>query len=106
METKDWYAWLNLMLPKPDDFHIIGKVYVENPGIIPWLTPHQPQGFNPKILMLDLNLFQKPGNWIDKMTWVETRYDKVLFQGILEYDQIHIFYEGASLATFSVEEVS
>ena len=27
METRNWYAWINTMPPKPDDFHIIGEVF-------------------------------------------------------------------------------
>lgn len=35
--TRDWYAWNNLMLPKPDDFHVVGEVQVGNPGILAML---------------------------------------------------------------------
>jgi hypothetical protein len=27
IKTKDWYSWLNLMPPPPDDFHVVGEVY-------------------------------------------------------------------------------
>ena len=32
VETRDWYAWINLMPPKPDDFHVVG----EATGRKPW----------------------------------------------------------------------
>ena len=60
METRNWYAWINTMPPKPDDFHIIGEVFVGNPGVEALLTPKQPQGINPRIFLLDLHLIQKP----------------------------------------------
>ncbi len=31
MEIKGWYAWINLMPPKLDDFHVIGDVFVSIP---------------------------------------------------------------------------
>ena len=31
-ETKNWYSWVNLMPPIPNDFHVIGDVLVPNLG--------------------------------------------------------------------------
>ena len=33
IKTRDWYPWNNLMPPPPDDFHVVGEVYVPNPGV-------------------------------------------------------------------------
>jgi hypothetical protein len=63
MQTKDWYAWLNLMPPPPDDFHVIGDVLVSNPGVQAHLCVKEPQGINPGVLLLDLHLAQLPGMW-------------------------------------------
>lgn len=68
MQCKDWHAWLNAMPPKPDDFHVAGDVFVSNPGIIASLTMRAPQGINPTILILDLNLIQRSGMWPQVMT--------------------------------------
>ena len=56
METKNWSTWINLMPPKPDDFHVVGEVFVANPGIETLLCVKEPQGINPNILLLDLHL--------------------------------------------------
>lgn len=46
MNTRDWYAWINLMPPKPDDFHVVGEVFVSNQGVQAQLCVKEPQGIN------------------------------------------------------------
>lgn len=105
METRDWYAWINLMPPPPDDFHVIGEALVGNPGIRAHLCVRHPQGINPKILLLDLYLTQEPGMWPQVLTWTQARYDKVLSPGSQRYESVDVFYEGESIAQIKVEEV-
>ena len=105
METKEWYAWVNLMPPKPDDFHVTGEILVGNPGIQTQLCVREPQGNNPNILLLDLHLFQRPGMWPQVMTWVQARYDRILTPGSLKYEQVEIFLDNESIAQISVDEV-
>ncbi|MGH1539579.1 MAG: hypothetical protein ACRBHB_04095 [Arenicella sp.] len=106
METRNWYAWLNEMPPKPDDFHVTGEVYVANPGVKALLTVKEPQGINPDVLLLDLHLVQQPGMWPQMMTWAQARYDSVICPGGVLYKQVEIFYENESIATMDVETVS
>ncbi|AZN99287.1 hypothetical protein EJ066_20360 [Mesorhizobium sp. M9A.F.Ca.ET.002.03.1.2] len=105
METRDWYAWINTMPPKPDDFHVIGEVYVGNPGVEGFLAFREPQGINNKILLLDLHLVQRPGMWPQVMTWVQARYDSVIRPDAPEYTDVEIFFEAKSIAKISVEIV-
>jgi hypothetical protein len=106
METKDWYAWINLMPPKPDDFHVVGEILVNNPGVKAQLCVREPQGINPEILQLDLLLVQQPGFWPQIMTWVQARYDKILTPVSLRYVKVEIFFENESiLPLISVDEV-
>lgn len=105
MNTKNWYAWINLMPPKPDDFHVVGEVFVSNPGVQAELSPKEPQGINPSILLLDLHLVQRPGMWPQVMTWVQCRYDKILGPTSPKYTDVEIFHEGTSIATVKVDEV-
>lgn len=98
---KDWYAWLNTMPPPPDDFHVIGDVTVGNPGIEAMLTMREPQGFNPAILMLDLHLVQKPGMWIQLVTCVQARFDRVMLAGATRYTSVDIFHDKAKIATIA-----
>ena len=101
--TRDWYAWNNLMPPKPDDFHIVGEVQVGNPGIVAKLFPKEPQGINPDILLMDLVLVQQPGNWPQVVTWVTARYDKILINST--YKRVEIFCEGNKIADVEVKDV-
>lgn len=103
IETRDWYAWNNLMPPKPDDFHVIGEVRVGNPGIIAQLFPKEPQGINPDILLLDLVLVQQPGIWPEVLTWVPARYDKVVLNST--YTSVEIFCQDERIAGIEVEDV-
>ncbi|RNJ50450.1 hypothetical protein [Methylocystis hirsuta] len=105
-KTKDWYAWLNLMPPPPDDFHVIGKVLVPNPGVLAQLCFKEPQGINPAILLLDLHLVQQPGMWPQVMTWATARYDEILPPGRAKYSEVEVFFENASIARIKVDIVS
>ena len=105
MNTRDWYAWLNLMPPKPDDFHVVGDVEVGNPGIVAELHERAPQGFNPAILLLDLHLVQRPGAWPQVVTWAHCRYDRVIRLGMPAYREVEIFHAGESIARLQVEDV-
>lgn len=106
VNSKDWYAWLNTMPPKPDDFHVTGKVEVGNPGMFGTLIPASPQGINPDILILDLYLEQKPGGWQRVNTWVEVRYDTVIIPDAPSYSEVTIWCEGEVIAHMPVDMVS
>ena len=102
-KTRNWYAWIDLMPPKPDWLHVIGEVLVPNPGVDPILTVKEPQGINPRILMLDLWLVQRPGIWPQVLTWKQARYDQVV-EG-KQYDQVQIFCDNEEVALVDVQEV-
>lgn len=55
-------------------YYVGGEVLVANPGVEAMLYYRVPQGINPKILMLDLVLIQRPGNWASVQTWVPAKY--------------------------------
>ncbi len=103
VKTKDWYSWLNLMPPPPDDFHVVGEVHVSNPGVDPLLVPKEPQGINPQILLMDLYLCQRPGIWPQVMLWKPVRYDKVV-RGT-KYTQVQVFCGDEVIGDISVEEI-
>ena len=103
-KTREWYAWNNLMPPRPFQFHIIGEVQVPNPGVEALLVPREPQGTNPRHILLDLILIQKPGIWPQVLTWVQARYDKVL-RG-KGYEQAQVFCGDETIADIEVENVS
>jgi hypothetical protein len=106
MDTRDWYSWVNLMPPPPDDFHVTGEVLVGNPGVQAELVPRVPQGIKPAILLLDLHLVQRPGMWPQVMTWVQARYDRVLLPGAIRYTDVEVFDGGSPIAKMPVDVVS
>lgn len=91
---RDWYAWLNTMPPPPDDFHVIGDVTVGNPGVEAVLTMSEPQGINASILMLDLNLVQKPGIWPQVISCAQARFDRILPPNSTRYTSVEIRSNG------------
>ena len=99
--TRDWYAWNNLMPPRPDTFHVTGEVEVANPGVNVLLVPRTPQGINPRILLLDLVLAQQPGMWPQVVTWKPARYDKVN----VTYDSVEVYYNNGVVVTVPVDNV-
>lgn len=103
--TRDWYAWINFMPPKPDEFHAVGEVLVGNPGVQAELCARESGGSSATTLLLDLHLVQRPGMWPQVVTWVQCRYQKVLTPGKPKYDSVEVFYDGASIAKIEVDEV-
>lgn len=101
-QTRDWCAWNDLMPPRPNFFYVTGEVYVANPGVDPLLTPTEPQGINPRILLIDLYLCQRPGIWPQVFVWKAVRFEKKILRG---YDEVQILCDGQPIATVPVEDV-
>jgi len=99
--TRDWYAWNDTMPPKPNEFHVVGEVQVSNPGVDVLLTPRIPQGFNPRILLMDLILLQRPGIWPQLVVWKQARYDKLN----ADYSEVQIFFNNDVLVNVPVDIV-
>lgn len=100
-QVRDCFAWNDLRPPLPDYFHLTGEVYVSNPGVDPLLVIAEPQGVNPKILILDLYLCQKSGIWPQVFVWKTVRYEKKIKEG---YSQVVIRCDGGDIATIDVED--
>lgn len=96
--TRDWYAWNDLMPPKPDVFHVNGEAEVSNPGVVAVLVPRNPQGISSEILLLDLHLVQRPGVWPRIIVWAQARYEKVN----AHYSGVEIFSCGNSIKSIDV----
>ncbi|MEM9597114.1 MAG: hypothetical protein AAGD06_22770 [Acidobacteriota bacterium] len=103
VQTRDWYSWINLMPPPPNEFHVVGEVYVPNPGVEPLLVPKVPQGINPSILLLDLYLCQRPGVWPRAFVWKPVRYEKIVRDQ--KYTQVQVFCGDEVIADIPVEEI-
>ena len=101
VKTYDWYAWNNLMPPRPDDFHIVGMVDLPNPGVVAELVERVPQGINPSILLLNLILFQRPGMWIQVVTPRQVKFDKYN----ATYRDVQVFCDDKVIASVPVQDI-
>jgi len=97
-KNKDWHAWLNTMPPRPDTLHVVGDVMVANPGVTPVLTMREPQGINPNILILDLQLVQQPGMWPQVVTSVQARFDRVIVKQS-SYTSVDVYLNGSKVTS-------
>lgn len=102
-EHSNWYAWIDLMPPPPNHFHVVGDVMVANPGVDVFLTPKVPQGINPTILLLDLILIQRPGFWPQVLTIKQARFDKVMKDNL--YKSVVVFSGDEAIAEMPVDEI-
>lgn len=55
-KTHDWHAWNNMMPGGPKSVHVTGSATVNSGGWTASLTKAAPQGINPEILMLNLEV--------------------------------------------------
>jgi hypothetical protein len=102
-KTKDWKAWQDLQPgPSQPKLIVVGQVQTSNTNQTPHLAVHAPQGFNPKILMLDLTITTSGvGNTV--MSWREVRFEKKIAKD--QYSSVDILWEGQPIAHAEVEDV-
>jgi hypothetical protein len=101
IETREWYAWNDLMPPKPDFFHLTGEVQVPNPGVE--VTLHPRGDTKGSTINMDLVLTQRAGNWPQVETWKAAAYRRVLFAR--PYKKAAIYHEGKKIEEVRVQDV-
>lgn len=101
-ESGDWSAWLNKMPPGPARLFVEGVVVVGNPGIEATLVRKSPQGFNPKILLLEVLTRQLPGIWPQVLTPKPVRFDE---EASIDYTDVEVFCDQNHLAQIPVQIV-
>jgi hypothetical protein len=77
---RNFYAYEHAISSKLLLVRVAGEVLVGNPGIVAVLRYAEPQGINPAILLLRLDLIQKPGLWPTLMTWARAKYSALLIK--------------------------
>lgn len=102
-----WYAWLNTQPPKLKELHVVGDVLVSNPGATATLTMREPQGGDPKVLILDLTIMQQPGVWPPMMANIQVRFDRVAPSAAPKYGSIEVYLGQTKIVTIDhIDEVS
>lgn len=101
-KTKNWAAWENRM-PQiggtGPTLYVTGKVKVPGAQYKPVLTPAAPQGFNPKILLLNLGI-EGQGDAQGGKTWRDVRYEQPVAAG--QYVQVSILFQGSMIENLDV----
>jgi hypothetical protein len=95
-----WRAWLDRQPPGPATLRVRGECEFPTAGFAVTLRRHAPQGFNPRILLLDKVVRPPTGPAAQVVTRVEVRYEEPTTAG---FDAVTILPDGA---TVPVEEVA
>jgi hypothetical protein len=94
-----WQARLDRQPPGPARLHVQGECEFPTPGHVVTLERHTPQGFNPRILLLDKVVRPPQGPVAQVVTRVRVRYEEATTAG---FDAVTILPDGV---TIPVEEV-
>ncbi len=98
-ECRDWSAWHDHQPPGPTVLHVSGECEFPSAGYSVELRRSEPQGINPKDLLLDLTVREPSGPAAQVITPVEVRYRE---ETDFEYDTVTILPNGVSV---SVQDV-
>ncbi len=90
-DCRDWYAWLNRQPPGPHILYVTGECSVRETGWTVDLRRHEPPGFNPQDLLLDLVMHRSDSY---ETTDVSVRYEE---ETDFEYDTVTILPDGPSI---------
>ncbi len=83
-DCRDWHAWHNRQPPGPHTLYVTGECSVPETGWTVDLRRHEPPGFNPQDLLLDL-VIQRSDSYVT--TNVSVRYEE---ETDFEYDTVTI----------------
>ncbi|MDR7276585.1 hypothetical protein [Catenuloplanes atrovinosus] len=96
----EWTAFFNRQPPGPFTLRVTGRLQLPTPGYTVTLTRTEPQGINPRDLLLDLTIEPPKGPVAQVVTEVEVVYKEQTDTG---YDTVTIQPNGPSI---KVEEIS
>lgn len=100
LDSRRWHSWLNLMPPGPPSLHVVGEVMLPASGSSASLEERSPPGFNPAILMLDLNAKVGTGPLVP----VPVRFDIDKVE-VPAPTQVQILRNGKVVLDIAVQEV-
>src|SRR5690348_16602101 len=99
---RSYEAWIDLMPGANDTLHVKGKVTVPTTGYKAKLVEANPQGINPAILLLRLELTKPTGPVHETVTTLDVTYSKPHGR---QYKQVQIEEQGHASITVPVNEV-
>lgn len=96
--NRNWSAWIDSQPPGPPRLHVTGEVEVSAGNKEPLLRERQPQGINPAILILDLEIHDTGGIGTQAFQFKTVRFHKPsVAPGSLS--MIEIAWEGSTIVT-------
>jgi len=98
-ECSEWSAWRNLQPGGPVSLHVTGECKFPDTRDEIELRRREPQGINPKDLLLELIVTEQRG-WADEETTLKAHYEE---QTDFEYETVTILPDGV---TVRVEDVN
>jgi hypothetical protein len=93
-DCRDWSAWHDHQPPGPPVLHVRGECEFPTAGFSVELKRREPQGINPRDLLLDRIVYEPSGPVAQVVTIVEARYRE---QTDFEYDTVTILPDGPSI---------
>ena len=93
-DCKSWTAILDAMPPRKPRLRVTGKCTFPTSGYKVVLKPHQPQGINPDILLLDKTAVPPNGPSKDVITTVDVSYHQET-DGM--YSEVEILPDGTKI---------
>lgn len=100
---RDFNAWINLQPIGPSKLIVSGEVETTAGHKLPRLTRADPQGINPKQLILDLAIVDTGGVGTEDVAFRPARYEEPAGQG--QYTSVLIRWGSQDIATLKVSEV-
>jgi hypothetical protein len=94
VQCGEWAAWENHQPPERARLIVTAECILPTPGHTLELRPHIPQGFNPRILLLDLVVHAPKGPTLQVLTPVQLRYEQPA-DG--RYDSVAILPDGLTV---------
>ena len=95
LEADEWLAIEDRMPPGPPKLRVGGVLTAGSPNYKATLTKASPQGINPKILLLDLNVTKPGGFQPGIVVPLPVRYEEKVKEG--QYTQVQIKADGELL---------
>lgn len=93
-DCRDWSAWHDHQPPGPPVLHVKGECEFPSAGYTVELKRHEPQGINPKDLLLTKVVHEPTDAVARPITVVEARYRE---ETDFEYDTVTILPDGPSI---------
>lgn len=100
--TRGFSAWINLMPGSDHKLIVDGDVETNGGNLVPKLTMRTPQGFNPRILLLDLTIEDTGGPGTDDIAYRPVRFETPAEKG--DYSNVDIFWDGEICISLEVSE--